>query len=670
MAGISSMGIGSGIDVNSLVQQLVSAERAPQANRLSQKESSLESRLSAYGSLKSALSKFQGSVQDLTDIDAFRAISATSSDEDVVSVSASPGAQTGRFDIQVSQLAQSQSIASQGFSSKTDAVGTGKLVFKFGSVGADDGSVFTQNEEASTKTVEIGAGNNTLQGIRDAVNEAEIGVRASIINDGSGERLIFTSEKSGAGNGFVIEAQDGAGAPAAADGLGRLAFGPEAGGSGMSRTRAGEDALLTVNGLEISRASNEFSDVLDGVKIQLKGTNEAPLSVDVSRDMDAVKGKITGFVDAYNAFQTQVRQLSSYNAETQQASVLTGDALLRNVSDTLRRAMTSTVEVLDDGAIRAFSDLGIMTKRDGTLEVDSGKLDDALEENFELVGALFASTGLPSDDTVEYVSGRGVTEAGNYDIKIDQMAERGRLEGSPVSSFGLSQAVDFRIEVDGERSGTITLAPNAAYTAEELALELQSKINGDKKLSDEGKSVSVEYADGRFVVRSASYGSESTVEITSADDAFTTLTGLSGEGEPGKDVQGSIGGHKATGEGQHLIGAEGTPVEGLKLLINGDATGDRGTVTFSRGLMSVLNDRLSAFLDSDGVFDSTTKGIKDQLDRLEDEWGRLDRRMEKVEARLVAQFTAMDTLVAQLNNTGQFLSNQLAGLQINKPGGS
>lgn len=665
MAGISSMGIGSGLDINSLVEQLVASERAPAQNRIDSKEAKLQAKLSAYGMLQSALSKFRTSVQDLTKISAFQTMKATTSDDEVVTATAAKGAQTGRFDITVSSLAESQSIASGAFAAKTTGVGSGSLVFRFGTVAADDGSSFSQDADRAAKTVNIDPGANTLADIRDAVNDADIGVTASIINDGSGERLVFTADDTGAANGFVVEATDDDGVDNDASGLSQLAFGPSY--SNMSRTRAGIDAALSINGLNITRASNEIDDAIEGVTFSLKDTSATSVRIDVSRDVAAVKGKINGFVQAYNEFQKQVKQLSAYDAENKKASILTGDALTRSISSSLTSVMTDTLDVLDGDAVRALADLGIRTKSDGTLEVDSSKLDDALKDNFDLVGALFASTGLPTDDGVEYVSARGMTEPGRYAVNITSLATQGYLNGTAVTGFPLTIGDannEFRIKVNGVESGGIVLS-SGSYTADELATELQSKINGDSKLSKDDNSVTVEYDsdNSRFVIRSANYGSDATVEISYADAGFTIDLGLSGEGTAGTDVVGTIGGAAATGEGQYLIGADDSDAEGLRLKITGDTTGDRGQVTFSQGLMTLLDDQLAAYLDSDGTLGAVTKGLRSQIDDLADDRERLSLRTEKLKARLTAQFTAMDTLVAQLNSTGQFLTNQLAGLQ-------
>ncbi len=653
MTGISSMGVGSGLDLQSLVQQLVAAERAPAQSRINRKQSQLQTQLSAYGSLKSALSKFRSTVKELTKITAFQTMTASSSEEEAISVSPSAGAQTGRFDIKVNKLAQSQSVASKAFEDRNSAVGSGKLVFRFGEW-SEDGSTFTPDADRPAKTVVIDPSSNTLADIRAAINEAGVGVTASIVNDGTGERLILTANETGRSNGFAIEVEDAEGA------LGELAM--TDGTSTMSLTRAGSDAELEVNGLTLTRAKNSVNDIIEGVTLQLKKTTSNSVTINVERDNGAVRKQIEGFVKAYNDLREEIKKLSAYDAETRQSAPLTGDAVLRNISSSLTRTMMDTLGVLEGDAVRSLVDIGLTTNKDGKLEIDNNLLDKALNQNFELVGALFASVGLPQNSGVEYVGAKGYTQPGKYAVSITQQATRGALNGSavtgPITIDDSNKA--FRIKVDGVQSYRIELAAGS-YTPEELAQELQAKINGDRKLADEGKSVTVEYDGNGFVIHSATYGSKSTVEVTAVDAAFATVTGLSGEGVAGLDVQGTINGVAAEGDGQYLTAVTGA-ANGLKLKIVGTELGDYGVVTFSQGLMTTLDDLLGEFLDGDGSLDAATEGIKREQKAMDDAQARLDARMEQVRKRFMAQFTAMDILVAQMNSMSSFLSSQLSSL--------
>jgi flagellar hook-associated protein 2 len=672
MAGISSTGLGSGLDIRSLVDQLVAAERAPMQGRLDRREFKLQTQLSALGSLKSALSGFRDQVKSLADIKLFGQMKASSSKSDVIGVSASTSAEVGSYQVEVFALAQAQSLASQAFASAGDAVGGGTLTFRFGTVTTDaatgDVTGFSQNADRATKNVAIAAGSTLVQ-VRDAVNEADIGVQASIINDGSGERLVFSGKDSGAANGFVVDVTDDDGANTDNAGLSRLAFNADA--SYSDRTRAGQDAQLSINGLSITRAKNEITDAIEGVTLSLSAVTSGSVNIDVSRDKAAVQGKIKSFVDGYNKLQQQITQLTKYDAENKRASVLTGNSLVRQLNSSLRGLLTDPVGVLDGNAVTSLADLGIVSKVDGTLEIDSSKLDKALSDNFDEIGALFASAGLVNDAVdVEYLGSTTKTEAGKYAVNITQLATQGKYVGGALASDPAVTPIvidgsndNFTLKLDGIESAQISLTHASYSSGTDLAAELQARINGDSKLQDAGVSLKVSYdaTNNRFEIVSDSYGADSKVQILTAESGLTTSLGLAvAEGTAGVNVAGTIDGRTAEADGQELIGTGAA--EGLKLRITGSGMGDRGSVTFSRGILSDLEGFLGSYLDSKGVLPGTTDTLEDQLKGIRKDREALARRMESVEARLLAQFTAMDVLVGQLNQTSSYLGQQLASL--------
>lgn len=358
---IQAMGVGSGLDIRGLVDQLVRAERAPMQNRIDRQDKQIKAEVSAFGTLKSALSKFQEAVKKLSDSAAFQAMKATSGDDSRVGVSAAPGAETGVFDIEVTQLAQAQSVASIGYSAP---LGPGTLTFTVGDL---------QHE------VDLSGAEGTLAEIRDAVNAKSIGVRASIVNDGATQRLVFNATETGTAGAFTIEGTGG---------LEGLSFGPEATESDMSETRAAEDARFRVNGLELTRSGNQIDDVIEGVTFELKQTG-APVRLEISDDKEKVKENIRAFVDAYNEYQNQVNRLTRFDAATSTAGPLSGDAAVRNISSGLRNLMGQTVAGLEGQALRSLADLGIRTRANGTLEINQATLDKAVDEQFDLVGKVF-----------------------------------------------------------------------------------------------------------------------------------------------------------------------------------------------------------------------------------------------------------------------------------------
>lgn len=671
MAGISSLGVGSGIDVKGLVDQLLAAERKPTQNRLDRREGLLQAELSSFGTLKSALSDFRSAVETVSDASAFRTVTASSSNADAVSATADDSAATGRFDLEVLSRAEAQSVASGAFDATTSAVGSGSLTFRFGEVTTDgngDVSGFTQNADRGTATVEIAASANSLSDVRDAVNEADIGVRASIINDGSGERLVFSANETGAANGFVVDVADDDGSLNDAAGLSQLAFNQT--DSSLTINRAGADAQLRVDGLAVSRASNTVDDLIQGVTLTLKDTTTAPVNVNVEEDSAGARKLIEGFVEAYNGLQSQIQKVSGYNAETEQGAILQGNAVVRGVESEITRLMTDTLSVLEGGPVRALADIGITTSREGTLEIDGERLDEALSNNPDDVAALFGVGGQVDGDGFRYESNRSATRAGRYDVNVTQLAERASIAGSTITAPSDSAPLTIdgandtlALTVDGVSTGTLNLTQGEYTSGSELAAEIQARINGAETLRDEGISVSVAFEAGQLRLTSARYGSESDVEITSVDTNTASSLGLSaGLADTGVDVQGTIGGVQAEGFGRFLTAQSGDP-EGLRLEITGSQTGALGEVTFSRGIADRLTSAVDAFIGSDGALSSATDRIDRQIEQIGEERRDLQERLAQLEERYLAQFSAMDATVARLNQTSAFLGGQLAGLE-------
>ncbi len=665
---ITASGLGSGLDIDGLVAQLVAAERAPADNRLLKNEAILQAELSAFGSLKGALSSLQSSLSGLLLTSTFQARSATVSNPDVFSVSAGDEATVGSYDVEVLQLAKAHSLASGVYNASTDVVGEGDITFRFGTTDYDAGSdtynSFVVNSAKPEATVSIGASNNTLEGIRDAVNNADIGVNAAIVNDGSGYRLLFSSSSTGAENSLELTVVE-----SGAAGLGQLEF--SAAATNLTQTVAAQDASLTINGLAISSASNTVVGAIQDVDITLQSVSSGtPATLTVARDETGVRDAVTGFVEAYNSFVQTVNSLSSFNSETLEAGILLGDFTLNSVTGKIRTALTDAVG--GGGALQRLADIGITTQSDGKLSVDDSILDSVLDNNFDALVGLFASGGTVTDSEISFVTSTANTIPGNYAIAITQLATQGAyLGGGVLPDFsGSSVTIDgsndtFSIKVDGVASGELTLSAGNYATGEALATEVEATINGDSALTDGGVSVTVTYnaVSNRLEINSASYGSGSTVEITQVDTSSAATLGLTvASGTNGLNVAGTIGGVTAVGLGQTLTGAAGTSAEGLEISVTGGAIGFRGSVSFNDGVAGKLDQLLDAFLGADSVVDLRTQSLSDQIDDIGEQREKLEIRMESFESRTRDKFTALDLLLTQLLQTSDFLAQQLAGL--------
>lgn len=662
MASIITPGLGSGLDINNLVTKLVEAESGPPTNRLDRREAELQARLSAFGTLKGGLSKLQAALASLNSPATFQSKAVTSSDAEVLTATSTASATPGKYDVEVTQLADNHKLATDPtltnarFTSDTDIMGTGTLVIKFGTTDYDKDTdtynSFTQNADKATATIDINDG--SLRGIRDAINEADIGVNASIVYDGSYYRLTLTSE-TGAANSLEITATDDDTDDTDDAGLSLLTFNSAT--RYLEQTDAAQDAALTVNGVGITSSANTLTDTIEGLTIDLLDTGTSTMVVDL--DKDKTSNAISGFVANYNELISTINELTKYNPDTGEAGLLNGDGVLRNIDSQIRRMLTNRVEGVG-GDVATLTDIGITrSSSGGTLVLDKGKLGDLLETNFKDVAAVFAAVGTPTDSLIEFSGSNAVTLAGDYKVNISRLATQGTVVGSAAANLTITSGLNDTLSVEIEGiSSTVTLTAGT-YTAAGLAAEVQSQINGKKEFKDANRSVDVSESNGIITISSKTYGSESTV-IVAGGNGRDDLLGTNPTITSGVNVAGTIGGVEATGSGQFLTGTGAA--QGLKLNITGGVTGDRGTVAFSEGYAYQLNNFLNGLLDSDGVFTAATDALNQQIKGISNDREALARRLATYEDRVRAQFTAMDILVAQMRTTSDFLASQLASL--------
>lgn len=372
MASISSLGVGSGLDLSGLLNQLNTAERL-KLQPLTQQKQINQSKISAYGRLQGSLSSLQAASARLNDAKTFQGLSSRISGSGVA-VATKSDAVAGSYQVKVTQLAQAQSLATSGVENKTAALGEGKLSIAVG--GADPFEIV------------LTSANNSLEGIRDAINAKKGGVTASIVNDGSSApyRLVLTSDKTGTASGLTVSFTDeGAGT---ADELDDLlgAYHADTNPKGYKVSVEAKNAELEVNGIGISSQSNTVEGALQGVTLTLSATGDAQ-TLTIERDTAAMRSAITNFVDTYNTLVGTMSSLASFNAETKVAGELLGDSALRSVQSRLRSAMGEGVE---GGVYSNLAQLGITLQLDGKLKVDGEKLDTAVKGDAAALGAFFA----------------------------------------------------------------------------------------------------------------------------------------------------------------------------------------------------------------------------------------------------------------------------------------
>jgi flagellar hook-associated protein 2 len=652
---LASPGLGSGLDVNNIVGQLMEIERRP-LSILDGKEARHQAQLSAFGSLKGALSSFQTNISALSDPANFTAVTANFSDDAVATASASSSAIAGNFSVEVQALAQAQKLKSENFASPNAEIGSGSLTIQFGSY---DGGIFTLNPEKAAQSITISPDQASLAGVRDAINDADAGVSASIINDGNGDRLVIASQDTGLSNALKITVTDDDLNNTDNTGLSQLAFDASTGGvSNLTETVAAENAELIVDGIPISKASNTISDAIEGVTLDLlKADIGITKTLSIARDTASVQEAIQSFVTAFNDLGTTITNLSRFDAANNQASILTGDATLRSIQSQLRSAFNTALST-SGGGLTTLSEIGITFQADGTLDLDTDKLDSILNDSTKDISTLFAAVGKPSDSQVSFINAAPETQNGSYALNVTQLATQGSAVGSNAAALTINTGANDILDLDIDGVNTsITLAAGN-YTADSLAAEIQSKINGATAISSANINVSVTQSAGVLNITSDQFGSASTVSITGGSGS-ADLFGAPVETD-GVDVAGTIGGFIATGSGQILTGTGDS--SGLTLQISGGAAGPRGIVDFASGFAVKLDQLVDNMLENDSLIDSRIDGINSSIEDIDTQRDSLNRRLDDVERRFRAQFAALDTLVANMTQTSNFLQQQLANL--------
>ncbi|HTN67763.1 MAG TPA: flagellar filament capping protein FliD [Burkholderiaceae bacterium] len=676
---ISSLGVGSNLDLNSIITQLMAIESQP-LKSLAVKEASYQAKLSAYGGLSGALSSFQGALAGLSDLSKFQQLTASSSEATVATAAATSKAVAGSYNINLTQLAQAQSLASAGVASASAPIGDGApvtLTFRFGTIsggtlGSDGryaGAAFTENPDVTAASITIDSSNNSLQGIRDAINKANLGVTATIVADGSAEpnRLVLTSNKTGVASSMKISVDsvpvDGeTSSDTALKDL--LAYDPAGSGTQkLTQTSAAQNTLLTLNGIAVTSATNTITGAIDGVT--LTASKVGTTTISIARDTSSTQKNVSAFVKSYNELTATLKSLTAYNADTKIGGPLLGDSTVRAIQNELSKMITSPATGLS-GSLTNLPQIGVSLQKDGTLALDSAKLQKAMDNNFNDIGKLFAVTGTASDSLISYAGSTLATKAGSNAINISVLATKGQLVGSTAANTAITAGVndELTLIIDGITS-TIKLS-TGNYTPAKLAAHLQATINGDTAFSKESVAVEVSAdSNGVLTLTSNRYGTASKVAVSG--NGAESLLGVEPMATTGVDVAGTINGVAAAGAGQFLTAGAGSNAAGLKIQITGGSPGDRGTLDFSQGYASQLSKLIDGFLGSDGLISSRTDGLNRGIKDVGKSRDAVNLRLTNIEAQYRKQFTALDVMISNMTSTSNYLTQQLAALaNLNK----
>lgn len=770
MPGIGSIdGLISGLNTTEIVDTIIKSERR-NAVLLEEEQAKKTAIISAYKALQAKFLALNTELAQLVRASSYESSSINISDPDVLSASASGRVTSGSYDVQVLSLARNHQIAGQGFASESQALlGTGTIAIRVG-----DGAV---------QTITIDGTNNSLAGVRDAINNAKAGVTASIINDGSESnpyRLVLTADETGLANRIAITSNlsggsnlnfttptfdvpevlsfndsstaevslgttaaytgtgnkiytftvDGASsytvgdAPitlnwtdgtnsgsiivsqadtevelvgAGADGLKiSLSAGTLTGGDSFQVStfaptlQEASDARIALGSqggtgspIVVTSATNTFEEVIGGLTIRVAQVTAPGETVTINSDLDVagIKDKIQNFIKRYNEAVDFIEEQNKYDKESDEAGILFGDATLWMVRNSLSNAIADKIPGIDSKFSQLYS-MGIRTKGDGRLAItDYNRFEDAVRNNLDDVIRLMSRAGASSRTGIEFISSTAATKAGEgYEVNITQAATKGYFQGSDIGDLSVSPLTltgsnnALKITVDGLKSQELYLAQRTYNSGEDLAEEIQARINADENLGRRG--VTVEWVDsgggGYLKIGSSSYGSTATVTIDSVSNSAATVLGLeAGLGVAGQDVMGTINGEEAEGKGQLLTGKDGNKTtDGLVLKVTLDATqvvdGVEGNVTITKGVAARLKDVVESLTkQEEGTFDRRIKGYQNQIDNITERVAEIDERLKLRRESLLLKFYQMEQALGEMSSIGQYLDSQLAGINTN-----
>lgn len=622
---ISFSGIASGLDTSAMIDALMTVERQP-INRMQVRRQEYDTKLNAWTAINSKVSDLRTSVDAITSSSDFNSfVGATSNNEDAVEVTVTGTPPPSGINLSVNQLAANHQVATgSGFGADDALVGAG---------------TFTINTSGDPIEVTTDSA-TTLEGLAQQINNSNGDVTASVIEVGLNDhRLVLTAKDSGEDSQFTVSSDLGGFASSEV-----LAAGADA------KLRIGDP----VTGLQITRPTNTFENVIDGVTFEAKQVTSEPVRIEVSRDTESAADAIKSMVNATNALLRELERQTSYNAESNTASPLTNDATARNMTLSLRDSMNEIVA--NSGSYSTIAELGIEFERDGSYSIDEAKLNEALDSDFESVISLFTRGGSSDSGDASYLSATSSTVAGTYGVVVDTAASVPEVTGSLYSVPG--QLEEFNIQYRGTNA-LVTVANGA--TLEQAIESINSDLASygiDQVVAD---SVAITGGDALRISVPDAYGSNNELAIWN-DTAFGLNATVAGT-----DVVGTIGGEAASGSGRTLTATEGLPT-GLSVRVS--ATADdvgagsytAGSVTISQGLSGRLDSWLDSYEGVDGEIARARSEWDTRITDVNDSIEAMEQRMALREAQLRREFTSMESALAQLQGQGNYLASLLPSL--------
>lgn len=667
--GLTVGGLGSGLDTEGMITKLMAIEAAP-LTQLQSKQVKASAKISAWGTVKSAVATFQTATQAMQSATAFNSLKGTSSDETVASVATTSQSKAGSASIAVTQLAQAGKTMLAGTFTAGQTINSlstaSTITLQFGTITGASGptATFTPDSSVTAKVINIRA-NATLEQAVEDINKAAVGVKARTVSTPAGLKVVVESLSTGGKTDMRINTGTGI------LNSGSNAFGvvPTSAGAVGTDLVHGQDAKYTVDDVPISSKTNTITDALPGSTITLKGVSAAgkKANLTVATDTSGVKTQLEAFVKAYNELDKTLRSLSAYGESPGkgQAPVgggaLSGDSTIRAIQIEMRAMFNQAIP----GAPKGYSsmvDIGVTFAKDGTLSLDSTKLNTALTNNPDGVRQLLMGRAQFSQSGFTAINSNSLTKSGTSTIEVTSVPTKAKLVGGAVAATfpaNLTGANVLKLSIDGTLV-TANLATSYGSAAA-MAAGMQTAINTSLPAA---RQVTVAYNSGKFEITSGKTGNTSKVEVLSGTTLSPSFGLTVGSTASGTALAGKIGGVAALADDDSmtLIGATGSGASGLKIRVDTPTLGSRGSVSFARGFAYNLGDTLSRVLSLNGPIETRKSSLKSDISRIDDQVDRLNDKLVRMETTLRKQFTAMDSTVGKYNQLSTYLASQLKAL--------
>lgn len=660
MASFTIDGIASGFDTTSIIESLVSFQDA-QIETFNDRKASVTQEQAAFKGIEAQLITLQSTLGKLgrSRSSVFSINQATSSNEDILKVAAGNNASSGSYSLTVESLATANQIGSQGFSSSSDAVAKGEITISLG--------------DNSPTTITIDDSNNSLSGVVEAINENSEDVNASIIFDqgANSYRLLLTGNETGLQNEISISTS-------ATDGGTVLDFSGDP-------IQAAADAVVTLGSgpgaISATYSTNIVDELIEDVTIDLKSASPGTtVNITIEKDDSAAIEAVQNFVDSFNSVIGFIDSQTNFDADTGVAGTLLGD---RNVS-IIKNDLTSFVieSVAGVEGANRLSDIGVDIDIRGKLTFDQDKLTDALNGNVEgldpdNITRLFGLDATSSNSAIRFVAGsdRTVADGNEVQVNITQAAERAQITGANAIRGSITidgSNNELQVTLNSIVSETLTI-PSGTYTAEEFAAQVESTINNSESLGINDVLASIDQ-EGNLVLTSELYGEDSTLSSVTGS-AAAELGFLGSERSEGKDVAGEfiVNGvaEAATGNGQLLRGDsenENTADMQLSVTLTSEDVieGNESTLVITRGASGRLGQYITSTLNTEtGRFATIGDEFNARIDSIDRSIQGIEEITASRRESLLAEFAALETVINELQTTGDFLSAQFAALSSN-----